>query len=540
MIRCRYVLCHNLSPITLAFAVACGGENVSGPCPPDAPGSGPGVSVRLGMEGVTDLPDPLLITAGNSIHLMTMVTSRDECGIEVLGEMAEDVTWTISQPDLATVYGNGIVHTKGAGLVTVSATVGAGTASQRLQIAPLGAVPAMSTLVTGAMQSCAIGTDGTLFCWGDGIPHLCNDAADGIACGSDYTTGPLATPDYPLFWATCAFAPQHWSEPGVYVTDYPCSRVPSHYTVGVKFSAVDANGGSTVSRVAVCGLTDEGTIHCAGSAGPLVALDAAASFTAISVGAEHACALDETGRIFCWGSNRYGALGDSTTEHHDDPRPVHGDVEFTALDAAYHLTCALSADGRAYCWGASYSGQLGAAELESCGGFWFGTPCSLVPQPVSDTTFQQITVGGTSLLDAHVCGLGANGTAYCWGGNYDGSLGDGTRDSRSEPTAVGGDLRFQSISAGGSHTCGITTDGEPYCWGSNLAGELGHPGIASALLPEPVIGAPPLQTISAGGAHTCGLTTDGLVYCWGFNETGELGNGTIPNQDVPTRIAGQE
>ena len=54
------------------------------------------------------------------------------------------------------------------------------------------------------------------------------------------------------------------------------------------------------------------------------------------------------------------------------------------------------------------------------------------------------------------CGVIAGGSAYCWGDNGYGQLGDGTTISRSTPTAVSGGLRFSVVKTGGGFACGLT------------------------------------------------------------------------------------
>ena len=67
--------------------------------------------------------------------------------------------------------------------------------------------------------------------------------------------------------------------------------------------------------------------------------------------------------------------------------------------------------------------------------------------------------------DIHTCALDTRGTAYCWGQNAEGQLGDGSTVARSVPKRVATSLRFVSITAGGPHSCGLTDTGIAYCWG---------------------------------------------------------------------------
>jgi hypothetical protein len=136
----------------------------------------------------------------------------------------------------------------------------------------------------------------------------------------------------------------------------------------------------------------------------------------------------------------------------------------TTVIAALAHSCALNAGGQPYCWGLNGGGYLGAPSTETC---FESTPCNTRPVAVSGGfTFTTLSGWWTNR-----CGLTAGGDAYCWGGrNESGQLGDGTTTSRTVPTAVAGDLKFASISAGQGHTCGVTTTGAAYCWGGDNAG----------------------------------------------------------------------
>jgi alpha-tubulin suppressor-like RCC1 family protein len=164
---------------------------------------------------------------------------------------------------------------------------------------------------------------------------------------------------------------------------------------------------------------------------PQPASAASPGASSISAGGFHSCAI-ESGRAYCWGFNQTGQLGDGTTA--DSIVPVAVDTSgvlagktLTQITAGEWQTCAVDAVGAAYCWGYNAEGQLGDGT----------TADSIVPVAVDATgvlagqAITQITAGWQS-----TCALGAGGTAYCWGANNYGELGDGSIAGSSVPVAV--------------------------------------------------------------------------------------------------------
>ena len=129
--------------------------------------------------------------------------------------------------------------------------------------------------------------------------------------------------------------------------------------------------------------------------------------------------------------------------------------------------------------------------------------------------------------DIHTCGIRTSGELYCWGGNPQGQLGDGTTDPRATPTKVAGSFTdWVSVSAGGYRTCALRANRRLYCWGNNSGGSLGVGDQDVRYVPTEVAGGFTNWTsVDLGTAHVCGRRSTGRLYCWGSNPLGALGVG---------------
>jgi alpha-tubulin suppressor-like RCC1 family protein len=134
------------------------------------------------------------------------------------------------------------------------------------------------------------------------------------------------------------------------------------------------------------------------------------------------------GRAYCWGRNRYGALGTGNTDRQVKPAAVQGGLRFNGANAGHEYTCGVTTGDLAYCWGLNHSGRLGD-----------GTGITrLLPVPVAGGLhFGGVT---TNVNGFYTCGLTTGKRAYCWGDNSIGQGGNGTTTLSLTPVAAVGPM----------------------------------------------------------------------------------------------------
>ena len=248
----------------------------------------------------------------------------------------------------------------------------------------------------------------------------------------------------------------------------------------------------------------------------------------VSAGEGFSCALRRDGAAFCWGSNDHGELGSGARAEATSPAAVATALKFASVSTGSTFTCALTTDGKPYCWG-----NAGADDEDRV-----VVPGDRIERRVPSAVPGNLTFASLSAGGRHACGVTTAGVAYCWGDNEDGQLGDGTTTTREAPVPVASGVRFRSISAGLLHSCGLALDGRAYCWGNNAWGAIGS-GPAGPKHPMPVAvgGSLRFTTLSAGSLYTCAVSTTDAGYCWGYNEYNALGDGSTKPATEPRAVA---
>jgi alpha-tubulin suppressor-like RCC1 family protein len=138
-------------------------------------------------------------------------------------------------------------------------------------------------------------------------------------------------------------------------------------------------------------------------------------------------------------------------------------------------------------------------------------------------------------------GVQANGTAWAWGGNSAGSLGDGTTTNTSSPVSVvGGFTDWTQVSAGSNHSLELKSNGIAYAWGSGQDGKLGDDTVVAKSSPVLVVGGfTDWVQLDGGQSHSLGLRANGTAWAWGINTAGELGDNTATtNTSSPVSVVG--
>lgn len=357
---------------------------------------------------------------------------------------------------------------------------------------------ALREIAGGSGYTCALDDDGSVWCWG------------ALTSGEN------------------AFAP-------------PTLTVRPTRIDGVD-DAVRLEAAASDTFVHSCAILADGSVTCWGEGNPLqpgwrtegfvpdprpITVPDVTGAQELTVGGNHACALDGGGQVWCWGENIAGAIGVDENQHQVPPTRLDALGVMSDIDAGAQHTCSVDRDGGVWCWGDNGSGKSGQPLDE---------PRSHVPRQVAGLPAVTEVAAGRQ----HTCARTVDGEVWCWGSNRFGELGAGTGDDRPQPVRIDALSGVRQLSTAGAHTCAVDASGDAWCWGHNVAGQLGdgtelREGTSggSASSPRRVIGVPAIAAIApAAGNHSCALDTSGRAWCWGDNGAAQLGRGDAGGRDA--------
>jgi alpha-tubulin suppressor-like RCC1 family protein len=213
------------------------------------------------------------------------------------------------------------------------------------------------------------------------------------------------------------------------------------------------------------------------------------------------------GTAWAWGRNIYGQLGDNTRTSKSSPVSVLGGNSYIQIAAGVNHSLAIrGSDGTAWAWGHNTYGQLGDNTTASK-----SSPVSVL----GGNSYTQIAAGYYYSLAIR----GSDGSAWAWGDNNYGQLGDNTTASKSSPVSVLGGNSYIQIAAGYYYSLAIRgSDGSAWAWGYNEYGQLGDNTTAGKSSPVSVLGGNSYIQIAAGTNHSLAIRgSDGTAWAWGDN-----------------------
>lgn len=241
------------------------------------------------------------------------------------------------------------------------------------------------------------------------------------------------------------------------------------------------------------------------------------------------CMLDAEGRVWCWGADANGQLGDRGSAARSTPYlvPRIGDDLPGAIQVSvgYDHACASLSNQSVVCWGANAYGQSSGSDAG-------GATLPIGPTVVDEAPVSELVVAGTG----HTCAVGKlAGDVWCWGDNEVGELGVGSSvSSIARPSRIDLLSHVASLSGDAKTVCASDTN-TLYCWGDNTWGQLGddfgdsfsaHPiGIAN------LDGGPSggfISQVAVTWGNVC-VVADAFsnVWCWGNDRAGQMGNGRV-------------
>jgi alpha-tubulin suppressor-like RCC1 family protein len=358
-----------------------------------------------------------------------------------------------------------------------------------VQPANAAAMNGFTQVSTGTQFTCAVKSDGTVWCWGyNNVGQLGNG-----------TTTNASRP--------------------VQVTGL---------TNATQVASADT---------ASCALKSDGTVWCWGggrlgngsAAGSTVPVQVSDLTTAIQISGkfQHFCALKSDQNVVCWGWNALNIMGDSTGTDRLVPTAPNPALPMGVVQVSSGVfgTSVLLSDGTVRSWGAGNNGALGN------GSTTYSTSTKTAPTGLS--TVSKIS-GGPGW--GNLCAIETAGSVVkCWGLNNNGQLGIGVAAAsgadywRLTPVVVSGfTSTVTAIDVGIYTPCAVLADTSLMCWGYNGEGQAGVSG-TQVLTPTAVPNMTGVSQVSPGYYHSCAVLGDTTVKCWGRNTYGALGNNTTTN-----------
>ncbi len=243
----------------------------------------------------------------------------------------------------------------------------------------------------------------------------------------------------------------------------------------------------------------------------------------ISSGAHHCSALTSEGRIFMWGDNSHGQLGDSGNEDKIRPIDITNQIDFMADEKAVVLmlkgihSTMITSHGRLFKWGANMTGQLGDGTSEAK-----NIPIDIT-ESLSLGPDESLSETSNSLLNS--AAITSEGRVFLWGSKGDNALLNNVNDPTDIPIDVTNKFSLnegetiKSIALGEEESLALSSLGKLFSWGKKAGSPLDITSNFSLESDEKII------FICTCNNHFSALTSSGRLFLWGDNSDGQIGNG---------------
>jgi len=339
----------------------------------------------------------------------------------------------------------------------------------------------------------------------------------------NFTTSFLATGnDFPDALAGSALASKSMSP--IILTDKTPGTVTSNYVIG-KLSLITSlnilGGAGVIPNISISILLGDTNVPALNN-----------QIVGNSSGGGHSMAVTADGRLFAWGRNDCGQVGngqiDNSNAGVNKPVQVKGLSNIIAAAGGREHSLALKDDGSVWAFGSNNSGVLGT----------YTTYDDVRNHPLPAKVLQLANVVKISAGWNHSMALKNDGTVWTWGSNADGQLGDGTPEWSNVPVQAKGLTGVIAISAGYRYSLALKNDGTVWAWGYNEYGFLGTgTDEVAKYAPAEVIGVKDIISIGAGYDCSIALKKDGTVISW-RNRYGPTSTGGENLKDITAVSAG--
>jgi alpha-tubulin suppressor-like RCC1 family protein len=255
--------------------------------------------------------------------------------------------------------------------------------------------------------------------------------------------------------------------------------------------------------------------------------------TAVRAGCDDVIALTKAGTVLAWGRNDSNELGNGGTKNSGRPTPVSfpKGTKIKSISAGCFHSLAITTTGKVYAWGENQLGQLGDGTMK---------PRKKV---IAVHLPKGAVATGVSAGCYSSFAFTSNGM-YAWGNNQAGQLGLPPSTSEPTPVLVvflfrgSGPGTITQLFGGCNFTVALFSKGAVLAWGDDSQGELGDGGSGVSYKPVTVKlpSGEKIRSISAGCFDGYAQTTPGHVYAWGVGDSGELGNGGNSGSGIPVQV----